>query len=54
VDFKDINPLVAGIFSDDGEFTAAERRLAVMTQWRDRFGRWVEMGRCWKNAWGNS
>jgi len=46
VDFDYLKPIVADGFGDgDGEYTSAERRAEVLTQFRDKFGRWVEMGR---------
>lgn len=40
----DLTPIVAA-------YTSAERRANVATQLRDRFGRWVEMGRGFKFRW---
>lgn len=46
MDFDYLKPIVADGFGDgDGEYTSAERRAEVLTQFRDKFGRWVEMGR---------
>jgi len=46
VDFDYLKPIVADGFGDgDGEYTSAERRAEVLTQFRDKYGRWVEMGR---------
>jgi DNA polymerase III epsilon subunit-like protein len=46
VDFEYIKPLLADAsIGGDGEYTDAERRADVMSQFRDKFGRWVEMGR---------
>ena len=46
MDFEYLKPIVADGFGDgDGEYTSAERRAEVLTQFRDKYGRWVEMGR---------
>jgi hypothetical protein len=46
VDFEYIKPLLADASgTGDGEYTDAERRADVASQFRDKFGRWVEMGR---------
>lgn len=44
VKFDPIQALVAAYQFRDGNSSAA-RRARVATQWRDRYGRWVEMGR---------
>jgi DNA polymerase III epsilon subunit-like protein len=46
VDFEYLKPIIAdGSGDGDGEYTDAERRADVATQFRDKFGRWIEMGR---------
>ena len=46
MDFEYIKPLLADASgTGDGEYTDAERRADVATQFRDKFGRWIEMGR---------
>lgn len=46
MDFEYIKPLLAdGSGDGDGEYTSAERRADVASQFRDKYGRWVEMGR---------
>ena len=44
VKFDTLQALVAAYKFRDGNSSAA-RRARVATQWRDRYGRWVEMGR---------
>lgn len=44
IKFDSIQALVAAYQFRDGNSSAA-RRARVATQWRDRYGRWVEMGR---------
>lgn len=46
MDFEYLKPIIAdGLGDGDGEYTDAERRADVATQFRDKFGRWIEMGR---------
>jgi DNA polymerase III epsilon subunit-like protein/ribosomal protein S18 acetylase RimI-like enzyme len=46
VDFEYIKPLLADASgTGDGEYTDAERRADVASQFRDKYGRWIEMGR---------